>query len=309
MMEPQRGIFQEDSRHHHFLEYLWPPDQPRGAIARALVEARAAARTGRGNGPAVVGAFGPRLWAEIARPNISGDRPEGLRDFAAIKGAGDGPAAPTTQRDLLFWIQGGGRDGVLDRALAIHRALGAAARLELDLTGFTYHDSRDLTGFIDGTANPKDAERREVALVPAGLPGAGGAFVLSQKWVHDLAAFRAQPVAEQEWVIGRTKADSIELEGAAMPADSHVSRSDVSLDGVAQKIYRRSTPFGGVAEHGLYFLAFARELSRFDVQLRRMFGASEDGLRDRLTEFSKPVTGSYWFAPSEDALMRLGAAS
>ena len=142
--------------------------------------------------------------------------------------------------------------------------------------------------------------------MPAGLPGPGGAFVLSQKWVHDLEAFRALPVAEQERVIGRTRADSIELEGAAMPADSHVSRTDVKLDGVAQKIYRRSTPFGGVAEHGLYFLAFSCELSRFELQLRRMFGASEDGLCDRLTGFSRPTTGSYWFAPAEDALMRLG---
>ena len=212
MTGPQSGIFQEGCRHHHFLEYFWPPDQPRDAIARALAEARAAARTGRGDGPVVVAAFGPRLWGEIA----PADTPEGLRDFAAIEGAG-GLRAPAIQRDLLFWVQGGGRDGVLDRALAIHRALGAAARLELDLTGFTYHDSRDLTGFIDGTANPKDAERREVALVPAGLPGAGGAFVLSQKWVHDLEAFRALPVAEQERVIGRTKADSIELEAPPCP--------------------------------------------------------------------------------------------
>ena len=91
-----------------------------------------------------------------------------------------------------------------------------------------------------------------------------------------------------------------------MPADSQGSRTDVKLDGVAQKIYRRSTPFGGVAEHGLYFLAFARELSRFNVQLRSMFGVSEDELCDRLTGFSRPTTGSYWFAPSEDTLMRLG---
>jgi putative iron-dependent peroxidase len=296
-IHPQAGIFREGSRHHHFLEYALPP----GAAKSALADACAAARAGRGDGPAVVVAFGARIWGEIA-PD---DTPGGLRDFAAIEGAGP-LLAPATQRDLLFWVQGEGRDDVLDRALALHRALGAAARLELDLTGFTYHDSRDLTGFIDGTANPKDAERHDVALVPQGRPGAGGAFVLSQKWVHDLEAFGALAVAEQERVIGRTKADSIELEGAAMPADSHVSRSDVSLDGVAQKIYRRSTPFGGVAEQGLYFLAFAREPARFEVQLRRMFGVSEDGLRDRLMAFSRPLTGSYWFAPSEDALTRLG---
>ncbi|MHA1151669.1 MAG: Dyp-type peroxidase [Alphaproteobacteria bacterium] len=296
-IHPQAGIFREGNRYHHFLEYVLSP----GAAKSLLADACAAARAGRGDGPAVVVAFGARLWGEIA-PD---DTPEGLRDFAAIEGAGD-LLAPATQRDLLFWVQGEGRDDVLDRALALQRALGTAARLELDLAGFTYHDSRDLTGFIDGTANPKDGERHDVALVPQGRPGAGGAFVLSQKWVHDLEAFGALSVAEQERVIGRTKADSIELEGAAMPADSHVSRTDVSLDGVAQKIYRRSTPFGGVGEHGLYFLAFARELSRFEVQLRHMFGVSEDGLHDRLMAFSRARTGSYWFAPSEDALTRLG---
>ncbi len=300
---PQAGIFQEGHRYHHFLEYALPPGVPASALAEACAAARGD-RGARGKGPVVV-AFGARLWGEIASADSPGDMPEGLRDFAAIEGAGS-LLAPATQRDLLFWVQGEGRDDVLDRALALNRALGAAAHLELDLTGFTYRDSRDLTGFIDGTANPKDAERHDVALVPQGRPGAGGTFVLSQKWVHDLEAFGALAVAEQERVIGRTKADSIELEGAAMPADSHVSRTDVKLDGVAQKIYRRSTPFGGIAEHGLYFLAFATELSRFEVLLRRMLGVSEDGLPDRLMAFSRPVTGSYWFAPSEDALTRLG---
>ena len=35
--------------------------------------------------------------------------------------------------------------------------------------------------------------------------------------------------------------------------------------------------------------------------LRRMFG-SDDGVHDRLTEFSVPVTGAYWFVPSLEAL-------
>ncbi len=79
MTEPQNGIFREGSRHDHFLEYSWPPDQPREAIARA--------RAGRGGGPAVVVAFGRRLWGQIAPHDVPGDMPEGLRDFAAIAGA------------------------------------------------------------------------------------------------------------------------------------------------------------------------------------------------------------------------------
>ena len=80
--------------------------------------------------------------------------------------------------------------------------------------------------------------------------------MLTQRWVHDLDAFRALAVTGQERVIGRTKPDSVELEGDAMPPDSHVSRTDVA----SAKIYRRGAPFGTVGEKGLYFLAFAREI-------------------------------------------------
>jgi putative iron-dependent peroxidase len=33
-----------------------------------------------------------------------------------------------------------------------------------------------------------------------------------------------------------------------------------------------------------------------------MFGTSGDGLHDHLTDFTHPVSGSYYFAPSLDAL-------
>src|SRR4029078_7097317 len=77
---------------------------------------------------------------------------------------------------------------------------------------FVYKDSRDLTGFIDGTENPPVEEAFDVALVPDGATGAGGAFVITQKWVHDLEQFHARSLDEQEGTIGRTKPDSVELE-------------------------------------------------------------------------------------------------
>ena len=90
-----------------------------------------------------------------------------------------------------------------------------------------------------------------------------------------------------------------------MPPDSHVSRTDVSLDGTALKIYRRSTPYGSVAEHGLHFVAFACDLVRFDVQLQHMFGVTGDGIHDRLIEYSRAVSGSYWYVPSLPDLQSL----
>jgi hypothetical protein len=37
----------------------------------------------------------------------------------------------------------------------------------------------------------------------------------------------------------------------------------------------------------------------------RMFGTTPDGIRDRLTDFSRPVSRAYYLAPSLDALNEL----
>ena len=118
--------------------------------------------------------------------------------------------------------------------------------------------------------------------------------------MRDLTDFLALPEPEQERIIGRTKADSVELDEATMPADSHVSRTVIEVDGEELAIYRRSTPFGTTAEHGLHFVAFSAEPSRFDLMLRSMAGI-DDGVPDRITAFSTPVTGAYWFVPSVEA--------
>ncbi len=222
-----------------------------------------------------------------------------VADLPAIPGMADTP------RDVLLWFQDSTRDRLFDTARAVDTALGGGCALEV--WGFIYHDSRDLTGFIDGTANPQGEAARSAALVPADAPGAGGSHVLTQKWRHDLAAFHALSTAEQERVIGRTKNDSIELTGAAMPATSHVSRTDAALGGVPQKIYRRSFPWGGVRAHGLYFLAFACDAARHGFLLQRMFGAAEDGVRDHLTAYSRAESGAQWFAPSCEELDRMSA--
>jgi len=39
--------------------------------------------------------------------------------------------------------------------------------------------------------------------------------------------------------------------------------------------------------------------------LANMFATSGDGIRDRLTDYSHPVSGSYFFAPSLESLAQL----
>jgi putative iron-dependent peroxidase len=297
-MNPQPGVLQADCAARYFLEYRLRTGTDAASFGAAL---------GR-----VLGTETQREEAETEIVVALG--PEGLRviglevdlpGFAEIRGVRH--SAPATQRDLWVWIHGSGHDAVFDQVLRAHRALDAVAELELELRGFDYRNSHDLIGIEDGTANPKDEKAIDAAIIPAGRPGAGGSFVLTQQWVHDLAAFGELSVEEQERVVGRTRSESIELEGEAMPADSHVSRTDVKVDGTAMKILRQSSPYGSAAEHGLYFVAFACEQRRFQIQLDRMYGVTDDGLCDRLTDFSQAVTGAYWFAPSMEDLTRVAS--
>jgi putative iron-dependent peroxidase len=125
------------------------------------------------------------------------------------------------------------------------------------------------------------------------------------RWVHDLDAFNRLSVDEQQRVFGRTKADSIELPPAQKPPDAHIARVQTTVDGQELEIFRRSVPYGTSREYGLYFVAFSAERSRYDRMLARMFGTTSDGICDRLTDFSRPVSGAYYFAPSLNALNEL----
>ena len=135
---------------------------------------------------------------------------------------------------------------------------GYAAALRV-LTRYAVIDGRDMTGFVDGTANPPSHRAADVALVPPGEPGEGGSHVLVMRWVHDLEAFNQLAVEEQQHVIGRTKPDSVELAEAAKPPTAHIARVTIEVGGEELKIFRRSVPYGTVREHGLYFVAFSAD--------------------------------------------------
>ena len=187
---------------------------------------------------------------------------------------------------------------VVDVARAATVALGPVAKLAHEQPAFVYKESRDFFGFIDGTENPPVWEAHLAALVPDGEPGAGGSHVLNMKWVHDLGRFNALPDEEQERVFGRTKQDSVELDDDVRPETAHISRVVIEDDdGEELEIYRRSTPWGTVTEQGLNFVAFSNDVTKYDLMLARMFGKA-DGVVDRVTEFSTPVSGAYYFAPS-----------
>lgn len=296
MATPQAGLFVDTSTFHYHLEYGVPDPATFSEVVAAVQHIAA---SGVGSHQTVVG-IRPSLWAGMR----NADAPENCNDFETIHGV-DGYVAPSTQNDLWVWIHSPSHDINFDAALKLHSRVQEHAQLQVDVCGFVRREKRDLTGFVDGTANPKGEDIFNAALVPEGRRGSAGSFALTQRWIHDLDAFNALSISDQEAVIGRTKADDIELEGDAMPEDSHVSRTDVKIEGEAYKIYRRSVPYGNVGEHGLFFVAFACNQQRIQVQLERMFGVWQDDLHDRLIHFSTAVTGSYWFVPSVDDLKKL----
>jgi len=248
-------------------------------------------------------AFGPDCWQRL-QPEMT---IAGLKNSEVIIGLG-GHTCPSTQNDIFIWLHCPTERGSsynFDHALKVIDALEEIASLSQEIQGFRYHDSRDLTGFVDGSANPKDEHKYLESLIADGEVGEKGSYLLTQKWVHNLKAFNHLEQPEQEKVIGRTKPDSIELEGEAMPNNSHVSRTDAKLDGQAAKVFRVSTPFGNSQEKGLYFVSFANQQARHQIQLDRMFGVVGDGIYDRLLDFSQAKSSSYWFTPSQTALDEL----
>jgi len=295
---PQFGIFAQGTDAHHFLEFdLRPGVTPTDAVASFR---RLRAPEVSAGGVNIVAGFGAAAWREVA----PSEAPASFADFPGLDGM-DGLRAPATPHDAWLWISGSAPDNVWDHARAAARAVGDVAELAAEQVGFAYRDGRDITGFVDGTANPPVRMAPDVALVPDGEPGAGGSHVIVMRWVHDLDAFHRLSERDQDAVFGRTKRDSIEFSETEKPPTAHIARVEVTIDGTELEIFRRSVPFGTVEEHGLYFVAFSADPTRFDVMLSRMFGLTGDGVRDRLLDFSRPVSGAYYFAPSLNALNEL----
>jgi putative iron-dependent peroxidase len=296
---PQAGIFALGTAAHEYLELdlREPEAADRGEVARLIADLREP-RSTVGGVNLVVGVR-PELWTQVDPDGM----PAGASGFLEPVRGVNGFSMPATQHDLWVWIAGASYDVVFDMARRAIDHLQPLFDLRDEIAGWSYQHDRDLTGFIDGSANPGLLEAPSIAIVPAGQPGAGGSVLLFQRWIHDAASWEALPIEQQERVMGRTKPDSIELDEEVRGPGSHVSRTDFDVDGEEQKIFRRNTPFGTVSEHGTVFVGFSRDQNRLSRMLRRMAG-SDDGVRDALTYYTTATSGAYYWIPPVEALLR-----
>jgi putative iron-dependent peroxidase len=292
MSRSQSGVFSLGTASHSYLEFDARDPGTAPTLASAVASLHEP-RTTMG-GVNLVAGFRPELWREL----VPDDAPPEIEGFNSDLVGLDGYTMPATQHDAVLWLSGSAYDVVFDTAREEIAALAAVASLAEETSSWPYRHDRDLTGFIDGSENPNLIDVAELATIPEGRPGAGGSILLLQKWSHDVTAWEALPVEQQEQVIGRTKDESVELDDK--PPDSHVARTDQDQFG---KIFRRNMPYGTVSDHGTMFVGFSADQRPLTTMLESMAGLA-DGVRDALTRYTQPLTGAYYFVPSTQSLRR-----
>lgn len=127
-------------------------------------------------------ALGSELWDRFQ----TGKRPKELRPFTPIEGRTH--TAPATPGDLFFHIRAEREDLCFEFERLLLDQLGSNVTLADEVAGFRYFDSRDLLGFVDGTANPTGHDIGSSTLVGSeDQEFAGGSYVVVQKYLHQMS--------------------------------------------------------------------------------------------------------------------------
>lgn len=262
----------------HLVFRLLPGADPRSVLVRL-------ADTRLGN-DGVVG-IGPSTAARL------GATIPGLHEPSAISGPGG--SLPVTPAALWCWLRGEDRGQLLHRGRQLQELLAPSYRADSIVDTFVYDGGRDLTGYEDGTENPKGEAAEAAAFASEQGDGLdGGSFAALQLWVHDLKRFEGFSADERDNLMGRRRSDNEELENA--PKSAHVKRSAQESFEPAAFMLRRSMPWVDGDAAGLYFLAFGRTFAAFEAVLQRMVGR-EDGIVDGLFQYSRPVSTAYFWCP------------
>ncbi|MCG7899462.1 MAG: Dyp-type peroxidase [Candidatus Thiodiazotropha lotti] len=279
MKHCQPGILAQVPRLARYLSFTLKPDIDSDTIRRLVRE--------KLNHEECVVGFGLELVLALGKDI------DGLKPFPVL--CGPGFTVPATPSALWIWLQGDDRGELLQRCRGLTQELSEAFVLQKVIDSFQYQDSRDLTGYEDGTENPEGEEAIKAGLVQGAGPGMdGSSFVAVQQWIHDLDHFQSLPQTDRDNIIGRRISDNEELDEA--PPSAHVKRTAQEDFEPEAFILRRSMPWADEHQAGLVFVAFGCSLDAFEALLTRMTG-KDDGICDALFRFSHPVSGSYYWCP------------
>ena len=230
--------------------------------------------------------------------------PKELVSFEEIKG--EKHTAVSTPGDLHFHLRADDKSIIFDMAIEISKLLSPVAESILEIHGFKYWDDRSILGFVDGTENPHNEDRDFFAKIGDEDPQyKGGSYLFTQKYLHNMNAWRSLSTEEQEKVIGRSKENDIEMSDDVKPANSHIALANIEGEnGEELKIVRDNMPFGSPSrgEFGTYFISYANTFSTTKKMLTNMFVGNPPGNYDRILDFSTAVTGTLFFVPTRNML-------
>jgi len=153
------------------------------------------------------------------------------------------------------------------------------------------------------TRPPPSARRAAVLIGEEDPEFADGSYVVAQKYLHDLQAWNALTVENQERAFGRTKLNDIELPDELKPANFHLALNTIiDQNGEQRQIMRFNMPFSrvGAGEFGTYFIGYIRSPEVIEQMLKNMFIGRPPGNYDRILDFSTAVTGNLFFIPTVD---------
>ncbi|WP_330331550.1 iron uptake transporter deferrochelatase/peroxidase subunit [Streptomyces sp. NBC_00536] len=232
-----------------------------------------------------------------------------------------------------LWIQIGADDALVAfHALrTLQKDAGEAARVRWQMNGFNRTPgatakpmtARNLLGQIDGTGNPKpsEADFDKRIFVPGAGPGpaehawmAGGSYAVVRRIRMLLDDWDKQPLAKQEQVIGRKKADGAPLTGGTetskldlaafgadgkpvIPSNAHARISAPAQNGGAAMLRR---PFSfhdgigpdGAPDAGLLFICWQADPLRGFVPVQRKLDRG-----DALSEFIRHESSGLYAVP------------
>lgn len=254
---------------------------------------------------AVTTAIGNDAWERI----MNAARPSELRPLPVYRGKTH--TTVSTPGDLLFHIRADRTDLCFEFERQLLDSLGDSVEPLDETIGFRYFDTRDLLGFVDGTANPVGPDLHESVFVTDtdDKPLAGGSYVVVQKYLHNLQGWNKLTTEEQQSIVGRTKLDNVELDDAG-PDDQKAHKTLATIEdenGEEHDILRDNMPFGSPAagQYGTYFIGYSRKLWVIEKMLERMFVGDPPGKHDRILNYSTPITGTTFFAPDASLLASL----
>ena len=212
--------------------------------------------------------------------------------------------APETRCDLALWLKNDDEGVLMHQARQLIKVLSQRFTCTDITRSCTYlarkakgeNINHDLSGFVDGTANPKAAKRIKAAIIQTGDRSLIGSSCWAlQKWQHDFGWLDKAGKQAKETLIGRSLTDNHEFKNN--PPFSHISRTEQESFDPEAFMWRRSMPWvNDRLEGGLMFSAFMTDFYPFKAQLKRMTGEI-DGIFDGLFTFSKIEYTTFLWCP------------